>query len=466
MTLPPELSFATLEPLLQKLDTAGPRYTSYPTAPKFTEGFAWPQWQASLEVNRASRTVADPISIYTHIPFCVTRCHFCGCNTIITENKGLVSPYLEALHREIDRLAQLVDTSRPVGQFHVGGGTPNYLTPAQLQQMMDWYRGHYTFAPEAEIAVELDPRTVTEEHLQMLDAAGFNRYSLGVQDFNPDVQAVINRHQSIEQTVFTITRLRELGRDAINLDLIYGLPEQTLASFRDTLDVVLDLRPSRLALYSYAHVPWKSPAQRRFGELPRLEGPAKFELFLHAWERFLDAGYVAIGFDHFARPDDELVQAQTDRSLHRNFMGYTTRRGTDVFAHGVSAISDIGSAYAQNVKKLPDYYGAIERDTLPVHRGIRLTDEDRLRRELILDLTCNFALDIPAFEAAWEIDFAEHFAPEIALLQPLIEEGLVSIDTQEIIISPVGRFFVRNICMAIDEYLPRQTREGQFSRTL
>lgn len=466
MSKPATPDFATLLPLLEKLDTSGPRYTSYPTAPRFSEAFGWTDWEASLAANRKMRTATDPLSLYTHLPFCLTRCHFCGCNTIITEDKGLVAPYLVALLKEIELMAGRVDAGRPVAQFHLGGGTPNYLTPAQLSELMSAFQSHYCFAPGAELAVELDPRTVTTSHLDMLHAAGFNRYSLGVQDFDPTVQEVINRHQSREQTEWTIQSLRERGQEAINLDLIYGLPQQTIGTFADTLQTVLHLRPSRIALYSYAHVPWKSPAQRRFGELPRLEGPAKFELFLHAWEALRAAGYVAIGFDHFALPEDELVLAQQEQSLHRNFMGYTTQRGTDVLAHGVSAISDLGTTYAQNVKKLPDYYHAIEQGALPVHRGYRLTREDELRRELILDLTCNFVLDIPAFESRWGIDFVGHFARETADLQPLVADGLLTLAPGRLEVTPIGRFFVRNICMVFDAYLPRQGRERQFSRTL
>ncbi|MEO7994947.1 MAG: oxygen-independent coproporphyrinogen III oxidase [bacterium] len=457
--------FATLAPLLAKLDTAGPRYTSYPTAPHFTEAFGARDWHAALARRRATGSDRG-LSLYTHLPFCETRCNFCGCYTIITENKGVLLPYLEALQREIDFTAFELDTDRPVVQFHFGGGTPNYLTPDQLERVMGQFRAHYTFAPMAELAVEIDPRGLTAAHLATFHAEGFNRYSLGVQDFDPQVQTDINRHQSIEQTTWTVETIRGYGHDAINLDLIYGLPHQTIASFQQTVDVVLGLRPSRLALYSYAHVPWKSPAQRRFGELPRLEGPEKFELFLHAYHAFLDAGYIPIGFDHFALPDDELVKAQQQRTLHRNFMGYTTKRGTDMLAHGVSGISDLGDTYAQNWKKLPDYYSAIERGELPVMRGYALSVDDQLRRELIVELTCNFVVDIPAMEASWGIDFHEYFASELSALGEFEDLGLITRSAEELRVAGPGRFFVRNLCMVFDRYLPLAGRERQFSRTL
>ena len=458
--------FRELEPLLAQFDTAGPRYTSYPTAPQFTDAFTLADWHDALGANRQIAGTTRPLSLYTHLPFCETRCNFCGCNTIITSNHGLLNPYLDALGREIDLMAARVDPRRPVVQFHLGGGTPNYLSPAQLEWLLGRYLAHYQFADDAEVAIELDPRTLRPEHLATLHALGFNRYSLGVQDFDPSVQAAINRDQSIECTTWTVETIRAYGHHSINLDLIYGLPYQQAESFADTIDVVLQLRPSRLALYSYAHVPWKSPAQRRFGELPRMEGAEKFALFLMAYHQFLDAGYVPIGFDHFALPNDELVRAQESRTLHRNFMGYTTKRGTDMLAHGVSGISDLGDTYAQNLKKLPDYYGAIERGDLPLHRGYGLSRDDMIRRELIIDLTCNFALDIPNFERTWGIDFAGYFATELQSLGPFQSQGLVTQTPEELRIELPGRFFVRNICMVFDRYLPARERDRQFSRTL
>lgn len=466
MSTPADLQFAQLEPLLQKLDTSGPRYTSYPTAPQFTEEFTVADWLAALERCRSDRTAAAPLSLYLHLPFCETRCNFCGCNTIITQNHALLTPYLEALHQEIALTAERVDRDRPVVQFHLGGGTPNYLSPEQLTGLAGHVRSFYTFAPDAELAIELDPRTFTSGHADTLAALGFNRYSLGVQDFDFTVQEAINRPQSIAQTRWTVRALRERGARAINLDLIYGLPHQTAESFAGTLTVVRELRPSRIALYSYAHVPWKSPAQRRFGELPRLEGPAKFALFLQAFHALLEEGYVSIGFDHFALPEDELAQAAQERTLHRNFMGYTTRRGTDLLGHGVSAISDLGDTYAQNVKKLPDYYSAIGRGEPPTHRGYTLTRDDALRRELILDLTCNFRAEIPAFEEEWGIAFQNYFAEDLERVQPLIADGLAVLTPEALEVTPIGRFFIRNLCMAFDRYLPSRGLERQFSRTL
>ncbi|HYE80186.1 MAG TPA: oxygen-independent coproporphyrinogen III oxidase [bacterium] len=457
--------FIELEPLLRQFDTSGPRYTSYPTAPQFTEAFGPVDWEAALARNRAE-SAGKPLSLYSHLPFCDTRCNFCGCYTIITENRGLLTPYLAALEQDIRQIAERIDTARPVVQFHLGGGTPNYLSPSQLESLVGLFQSIYRFDPSAEVAVEVDPRDLVPGHIETLHRLGFNRYSLGVQDFEPQVQEAVNRHQSIELTSRTVEEIRSFGHEAINLDLIYGLPYQTEQSFARTLDVVLALRPSRLALYSYAHVPWKSPAQRRFSELPRPEGPAKFALFLAGYHAFLDAGYVPIGFDHFALPEDELVVAQQARTLHRNFMGYTTKRGTDMLAHGVSAISDLGDTYAQNVKKLPDYYGAMERRELPVLRGYRLSTDDRLRKELIIDLTCNFALDIPAFEQAWGIDFEQYFAEELSRLEAFEQQGLVTRTLEQLTVEGPGRFFVRNLCMVFDKYLPAAGRERQFSRTL
>lgn len=457
--------FVELEPLLRQFDTAGPRYTSYPTAPQFTEAFGPADWDTALAHNRQT-ALGKPLSLYTHLPFCHTRCNFCGCYTIITQNRGLLTPYLAALEQDIRQIAARLDTSRPVVQFHLGGGTPNYLAPGQLEALVGLYKSFYTFDPSAEVAVEIDPRDLVPGHIETLHNLGFNRFSLGVQDFDPAVQEAVNRLQSIALTTATVDELRSYGHEAINLDLIYGLPHQTHESFARTLDVVLALRPSRLALYSYAHVPWKSPTQRRFTELPRPEGPAKFALFLAGYHAFLDAGYVPIGFDHFALPEDELVIAQQARTLHRNFMGYTTKRGTDMLAHGVSAISDLGDTYAQNVKKLPDYYAAMERNELPVLRGYQLSHDDRLRRELIVDLTCNFALDIPAFEQAWGIRFEEYFAEELRGLEEFESQGLITRTPEQLTIEGPGRFFVRNLCMVFDKYLPAGGRERQFSRTL
>jgi oxygen-independent coproporphyrinogen-3 oxidase len=458
--------------LLSKYNVQGPRYTSYPTAPEWTDAIGPADFEAACaRANAAGR----PISLYVHLPFCDEQCWFCGCFMKVVpkpdrqgEERGEIEGYLADLHREIDLLAARVDRSRPVVQVHWGGGTPTYLTPKQADALAAHLLDAFRPAPGAEISVEIDPRVTTPEHLAALRRHGWNRVSMGVQDFDPEVQELVNRVQPYELTKALVDASRELGYESLNLDLIYGLPGQRLAGFSESVDQVLTLRPDRVAMYSYAHVPWlKKPQRVLAAHLP--EGTEKFAIFVSGIEKFAEAGYVYIGMDHFALPHDEIARAQVDRTLWRNFQGYTTHAGVDLYALGVSAIAQIDDVYVQNTKDYAAYHAACAEGRPSTIKGWRMTPEDHLRGTVITNLLCHCVIDKRAVEEKFGLaSFDETFAREVAALPDLVADGLVEPRTDEIRVTPLGRIFIRNVAMLFDPYLLKRPADQPkiFSRTL
>jgi oxygen-independent coproporphyrinogen-3 oxidase len=452
------------EELVEKYNVPGPRYTSYPTAPEWVDSFGPADYEAAIEESNVERPVR-PVSLYMHLPFCESLCLFCGCNVVIQKDHSAAVPYLETLQREIEAVARRVEAGRPVVQFHWGGGTPTYLSPEQLEQLFRFTHDRFTFAPDAEIGIEVDPRVTSREHLETLRQLGFNRISMGVQDFNPVVQKTIHRIQPFEETRETFETCRNLAFESINIDLIYGLPHQTPESFVDSVEKVVRLRPDRVAMFSYAHVPWLKKQQGSFASfLP--QGMDKFRIFRAGIERFVEAGYLYIGMDHFALPDDELCVAQRERTLHRNFQGYTTKAGSDLFGMGVSAISGTEHAYAQNFRDLPQYSTAAGSGALPTMRGLRVQEDDRIRRAVINRILCHAVLDKRDVEREFGLDFDEYFAPELERLVALEADTLVRCSPARLDVTPLGRIFIRNVAMVFDRYLARPKERPLFSKTL
>lgn len=436
--------------LCRRFDISGPRYTSYPTADRFQ---ADPGAQLLVDALRHRPEPDQPLSLYVHLPFCSTVCYYCGCNKVITKDHQKSSRYLDYLEREIDMQVAELAGPRTVAQLHWGGGTPTFLSDEEMTRLMGILHSRFEFLPEGEYSIEIDPRSVDPHRAHLLAELGFNRMSLGIQDFDPLVQQAVNRIQTFEQTRDVLLAARDVGFKSVSVDLIYGLPRQTLEGFRATLDKTLSLAPNRIALYSYAHLPHVFMPQRRIHdtELPKPED--KLSLMAMAIETLVEAGYVFIGMDHFARPDDELALAQKAGKLHRNFQGYSTHAELDLLAFGVSAIAKVGPVYAQNAKSLDEYYHDIDAGHLPVRRGYRMDDDDVLRRAVIQELMCHFSLDFAAVSATWQIDFKSYFADALTQLQPLAEAGLLSLDAHGITVMPKGRLLVRIIAMAFDRYL-------------
>jgi oxygen-independent coproporphyrinogen III oxidase len=464
-TKPDKLEIANVsDAFLEKHNRPGPRYTSYPTAPVWKDDFG----PADLENYYATaESQGTPVSLYMHIPFCESLCLFCACNVSIQKNKSVAVPYLDALKKEIDHVGARVSKKRAVTQFHWGGGTPTYLTPAQMEDLFGHTQEFFSFAPDAEIGIEIDPRVTSVAHLESLRGLGFNRLSLGIQDFEDTVQKTIHRVQPYDLTRNLIVAARELGFESLNVDLIYGLPHQTAASFRDTIAKTLTLDPDRVAMFSYAHVPWLKKQQGAFQMYlpPSME---KFRIMRAGLEGFLDAGYLYIGMDHFAKPNDELAIAQRNRTLHRNFQGYTTKAGADLYGMGVSAISAVGRAYAQNVKEVAEYQSAAESNGFATVRGYRLSEDDVLRRTVIGRLLCHTVIPKKEIEQEFGIAFDEYFAPELLALEDAQSEGLVELTPGEIRVTPLGRLFIRTVAMPFDRYLREQQMDARplFSKTL
>jgi len=455
--------------LLRRYDRPGPRYTSYPTAPRFNGEFG----EAELR-EAAMASNGDPIprrlSLYVHVPFCMSPCFYCGCNRIITRDPARGEAYLVRLYREIALAAGLFDRDREVIQLHFGGGTPNFLTAAQLGETVDALRSQFRFSdhPDRDISIELDPRYVKPDAIADLAAIGFNRASLGVQDFDPAVQAAVNRIQSVEETFAIVDACRAHGFRSVNLDLIYGLPLQTRDGFGRTLDQVLQARPDRLAVYSYAHLPALFRPQKQIDESQLPDAETKLGLLELAIGKLTEAGYVYIGMDHFALPDDELARAQERGGLHRNFMGYTTHADTDLVGLGVSAISHIGDTFSQNPRDLPSWQIALDEGRLPVFRGLRLDEDDCLRADLIQRLMCQGEIPVGALERRYLISFREYFAEALEQLQPLVEDGLVRVEADRILATSRGRLLLRNIAMCFDRYLnqPDPQSTPRYSRAI
>jgi oxygen-independent coproporphyrinogen-3 oxidase len=449
---------------LARYNRPGPRYTSYPTAPVWQDNIGPDDLDHFFAQAEAANS---PVSLYMHLPFCESLCLFCACNVVITKDHSATPPYLATLKKEIDYVSKHVSRERRVAQFHWGGGTPTYLTPAQMEDLFVYAAERFTFDPDAEIGIEIDPRVTTQQHLESLKKLGFNRLSLGIQDFDAEVQQTIHRIQPFEMTRDLVQSARALGFSSINVDLIYGLPHQTAGRFERTVDQVLTFAPDRVAMFSYAHVPWLRKQQGAFAaHLP--EGMEKFRIFCGGLTKFLGAGYQYIGMDHFAKPDDELAIAQRNRTLHRNFQGYTTKAGADLYGMGVSAISGIQNAYAQSHRDIPQYSAAVERRGLATMRGYRLSQDDRLRRAVISRLLCHAVILKDEISADFDIRFDDYFAPEMSHMQPFVEDGLVRLSPTEINVTPLGRIFIRNLAMVFDPYLEKQrlAERPLFSKTL
>jgi oxygen-independent coproporphyrinogen-3 oxidase len=449
--------------LVKKYNVAGPRYTSYPPATKFTNAFTAPLLTEKISAN--NQTERD-LSIYFHIPFCETLCWFCGCTTVITKNHGESKPYLDYLEREVAQMAARLNPKRKVVQLHWGGGSPTFLSPDEIRRLGEIIRKHFTFSDDIEAGVEIDPRRLTREHIVALREIGFNRASLGVQDFEPKVQEAIHRIQPRDMTQQTLDWARELGFGSVNFDLIYGLPFQTVETFSQTLDTVLEMSPDRLAVFSYAHVPWIKPAQKILEQKILPSPEVKLELLKIVIERLTENNrYVYIGMDHFAKPADEMVTAQRNKTLQRNFQGYSTRGNADIYSFGMSAISQIPDAYWQNQKELPHYFSALDAQKIPLARGYVLTDEDKIRRETIMRVMCDLSLDYDAMSQKLGVNFAEHFASELAALKTFADDGLIQFSLNGLEVTDTGRLFIRNIAMTFDNTLP-QTGERKHSRTI
>jgi oxygen-independent coproporphyrinogen III oxidase len=445
--------------MIRKHAVPGPRYTSYPPATQFHENVAALDLEGAIAAD--NRPGAGPLSLYFHLPFCESRCWFCGCTTIITRRMDWADTYVEDVAREVELLAKHIDPSRPVSQLHLGGGTPTFFSPEALQSLGALLKRHYHFTPDAEISVEIDPRRVTAAHVGALRAMGVNRASLGIQDTNAAVQQAIHRIQPQELNRQTVQWLREAGVESISLDLIYGLPLQTAETITQTLDDALELAPDRLSIFGYAHVPWIKPAQRIFENRQQLPGPEeRLALFSLMRERLLQAGYVDIGLDHFARPEDELAQAHASGRLQRNFQGYSTRAGTSLYGFGISAISQTIDSYRQNHKSLALYRAALAEGKLPVERGYRLTQDDQRRRRLVMGIMCDRRLDFAALRDELGVDVVATYAKEMARLAPLEADGLLTVDHRSLQVHPAGEPLLRVIAMQFDAYLSPERRHS------
>ncbi|HYD95816.1 MAG TPA: oxygen-independent coproporphyrinogen III oxidase [Noviherbaspirillum sp.] len=441
-------------PLIRKMSQQGPRYTSYPTADRFTDQFGMGDYLQAVNSVRAMGA-RNPLSLYVHIPFCDKLCYYCACNKIITKNRSKAEEYLTYLKREIEIQGKLFADMNTVEQLHFGGGTPTYLSDAQMGELMAFLRKWFRFATDeaGEYSIEIDPRTVSPERVHSLRAQGFNRISFGVQDFDPDVQKAVNRIQPEECTLGVMQAARDAGFRSISIDLIYGLPKQTIITMGQTLTKVIAANPDRISIYNYAHMPALFKPQRRINEDELPSGETKLDMLSLCIKRLTDAGYVYIGMDHFAKPTDDLAVAQRQGRLHRNFQGYSTHAEAEMVSVGVSAISSVGSTYSQNEKTLEAYYERIEQGELPICRGIKLNVDDLLRRIIIQMLMCNFELSIKSLELAYPITFANYFAAELDKLRTLEADGLLTIDSEWITVTPKGRLLIRNICMVFDRYL-------------
>jgi len=451
--------------LIRRLDKNGPRYTSYPTADRFVEAFnvdSYSNWVQKREIGG----IARPLSLYIHIPFCNTLCFYCACNKVITKDKSKSAEYVRYLIKEMSMQAKVLGPKQVVEQLHFGGGTPTFLSDDEIRELMNAIGQHFKLIDDGEYSIEIDPRKVSDETIALLGQTGFNRISIGVQDFDDDVQKAVNRIQSEEETLRIINAARANGFKSVSIDLIYGLPKQTLEGFGVTLDRVISANPDRLSIYNYAHMPTMFKPQRRIHEDDLPSGQVKLDILSMAVDKLTNAGYVYIGMDHFAKPEDELAVAQRQGRLHRNFQGYSTHSDCDLVALGLSSIGKIGPTYSQNYRDLDDYYDALDRDELPIMRGMELNADDLVRRAIIQALMCHFELSKESFNIAYLIDFEQYFATEMAELLEYEREGLLEISPQWISVTPKGRMLIRNICMVFDKYLRTRTEHASYSKVI
>lgn len=453
--------------LVRRYDVAGPRYTSYPTALQFHEGFDTELYRRYVKVSN-DELIPSPLSLYVHLPFCRSLCYYCGCTKKVTRHEEQGVAYLSLLSREIQMRGAMFDRDRQVTQLHFGGGTPTFFNDTQLQQLMDELGRAFQFstAEDREFSIEVDPRTVDGARLARLADLGFNRISLGVQDINPEVQKAVNRIQDPAATLEMVSASRALGFHSVSIDLIYGLPLQTTDSFGKTLDAIIEAKPDRLAVYNYAHLPHIFRSQRMIDDADIPTPQTKLELMELTIEMLTGAGYVYIGMDHFALPDDELSIAQRSGHLHRNFQGYSTRSECDLVGLGVSAIGKIGDCFAQNLKEIPHWSAAVTKGVLPLWRGLSLNAEDCLRRAVIESIMCHGHVDFADFDSRFMIDFNEHFGPEIHQLENLADDGLLEIDEDGFDVTPEGRLLLRAVAMIFDEYLQAASKQARFSRVI
>ncbi len=451
--------------LIKKYDIAGPRYTSYPTAVQFTPDFTETEYRQ--QAAKSNQTGRD-LSLYFHLPFCDTICYYCACNKVITKNRSKADPYLNMLHKEIALQGELFDSSRKVNQLHWGGGTPTFISHQQMTELMQVTRQHFNLHDDdkGEYSIEIDPREVTRDSIQLLREIGFNRMSLGVQDFDPAVQKAVNRIQSEEQTLTALNSAREFGFKSISTDLIYGLPLQTENSFAATLQRIIEISPDRISLFNYAHMPTLFKPQRRINEEEMPSAEIKLAILKHSIEQLTNAGYVYIGMDHFAKPDDELSIAQQQGKLYRNFQGYATHADCDLVGMGITSIGTVDNSFAQNVKTLDEYQALIGAGKLAVFRGVEIDQDDLLRRAVIMQLICHFNLNFSAIESKFNIDFNTYFANEINKLAIMCDDGLIEMSNDSINVTGRGRLLIRNICMTFDRYLNDTQNSQRFSKAI
>jgi oxygen-independent coproporphyrinogen-3 oxidase len=451
--------------LIKKYDKPGPRYTSYPTAPHFNESFTHKDYLKEIKNTNQGRNLPD-LSLYFHLPFCDTLCYFCGCNMIVTRNRARIKRYIDDVKREIDQITTYLSPDRKVSQLHWGGGTPTHLNPDEIIDLNSYIHDRFDFNPDVEAGCEIDPRELSKEHLEALRSGGFNRISMGVQDINESVQRAVNRIQPEALTRQVVHWVRELGFDSINLDLMYGLPFQSAKNFERTIDAIIDIDPDRIALFNFAYVPWMKKHQKaiRPEDLPAPE--EKLEIFKMSTQKLTRTGYVFIGMDHFAKPDDELALALKEKKLYRNFQGYSTHAGADLYAMGITSISQFGRIYAQNIKKEKPYRAALDQGILPTAKGYYLGDDDLLRRHVIIKLMCDFELDFASIEDEFNIDFETYFGRGLSSLNEMMADNLLFIENRTLKITDMGRLLIRNIAMKFDGYLERKEDHARYSRTV
>ncbi|MDH5736291.1 MAG: oxygen-independent coproporphyrinogen III oxidase [Gammaproteobacteria bacterium] len=451
--------------LIKRYDKSGPRYTSYPTAVQFTEAYTEADYRRHAELSNQSDKA---LSLYFHLPFCDTICYYCACNKIITKDRSKADPYLTRLHKEIEMQARLFDNSRKVNQLHWGGGTPTFISHDQMRELMAVTRQHFNLHDDdtGEYSIEIDPREVTSDSIKLLRDIGFNRMSLGVQDFNPVVQKAVNRIQTEDQTLSTLESARREGFKSISVDLIYGLPFQTVESFAATLERIIEINPDRLSIFNYAHLPQLFKPQRRINE-DELPSPlVKLDILKMTIDRLSAAGYVYIGMDHFAKPDDELAIAQQNNLLYRNFQGYATHADCDLIGLGITSIGTVGRSFAQNVKTMEEYIDRIDAGKLAVFRGVEIDDDDIIRRNAIMQLICHFDLKITEFESKNNIEFKSYFQDELIKLMDMKNDGLIELSDQDIRVTAKGRLLIRNICMVFDRYLKNPQKDQRYSKAI
>ena len=451
--------------LINKYDVAGPRYTSYPTAVQFTPEFSEADYREQAAQSNAS---GRDLSLYFHLPFCDTICYYCACNKVVTKDRSKAIPYLNLLHKEIAMQGELFDRSRKVNQLHWGGGTPTFISHQQMAELMQVTRQHFNLHDDdsGEYSIEIDPREVSRESIKLLRDIGFNRMSLGVQDFDPAVQKAVNRIQSEEQTLNALNSARDFGFKSISTDLIYGLPLQTEKSFATTLQRIIDISPDRISLFNYAHMPTLFKPQRRINENEMPCAETKLAILKQSIEQLINAGYVYIGMDHFAKPNDELSVAQQQGKLYRNFQGYATHADCDLVGMGITAIGTINNSFAQNVKTLDEYQSHISAGNLAVYRGVKIDDDDRLRRAVIMQLICHFNLNFSQIESKYNINFNTYFADEIKQLMLMCDDELIKMNNQSIDVLAKGRLLIRNVCMVFDRHLRNTHNNSRFSKAI